>query len=164
MRLNRYAFVLLGVLPVLASCMGTQSAIETTAVTSARPAKPIPAQPVAVDVAQLVGLPIDEVRRILGPARESSSGNQGLEPTAEQLRLTNGEGWTNTFERNGQTVIVTFHARTRKVRDIVLVGTNEEELLQRGNLSLTATRYIVLPFTASDSATTISGLRIVARN
>ncbi|WP_135435298.1 hypothetical protein [Hymenobacter fodinae] len=142
--------------------MGTQSAVETKAATATRPAKPT--QPVAVDVTQLVGLSIDELRQVLGPAHEASTSKPGLEPTPAELKLTNGEGWINTFERNGQTIIVAFHARTRKVRDIVLVGTNEEELLQRGNLSLTSSRYIVLPFTQSDSAANISGLRVVARN
>ncbi|TGD79761.1 hypothetical protein [Hymenobacter wooponensis] len=163
MRLNRYAFVLLGVLPVaLVSCMGTQSAVETAAVVKTRPAKS--AQPVAVDVAQLIGLSIDELRQVLGPAHEASADKRGLEPTAEQLRLTNGEGWINTFDHNGQTIVVAFHARTRKVRDIVLVGPNEEELMQRGNISLTSPHYIVLPFTESDSSEKVAGLRIVARN
>ncbi|QJX45447.1 hypothetical protein HMJ29_00250 [Hymenobacter taeanensis] len=164
MRLRYAAFALTGMLLGLAGCMGTQSAAETTVVTAARPAKP--ALPVTVDVEQLVGLSIDEVRQVLGPARKTRASELGLEPTAEQLHHTNGEGWINTFEHNGQTILVAFNARTRKVRDMVLLGNNEQELLQRTNLSLASPRYIVLPFAELDSADNerVVGVRIVARN
>ncbi|SMB98072.1 hypothetical protein SAMN00120144_4165 [Hymenobacter roseosalivarius DSM 11622] len=73
------------------------------------------------------------------------------------------EGWVNTFETGGVTLVVTFNARTRKVRDIVMTGNNEEELMQRGNLTLTASSYIVLPVFAPEAATTLLGVRVIKR-
>jgi hypothetical protein len=164
MRLKHYSFVSLGLLLGLASCMGSQSATET--LVSKAPPRSASARdrlPVAVDVPQLIGLNIDELRKMLGPAYESTSEKMGLEPTAEQLKATKGEGWVNTFDYHGRTLVVTFHALTRKVRDIVLIGSNEDELLQVGHLSLTASNYIVLPVPDSQSTTQISGLRVVGR-
>ncbi|GAB3238090.1 hypothetical protein GCM10027346_30340 [Hymenobacter seoulensis] len=158
MRPLRYvAFVLL--LAGTAACSGTQSASETTGIDAAAP-KP---RPVEVDVPALVGRNIDQVRRTLGTPLETRNQKVGLEPTPEQMKGTKGEGWINTFERNGTTLIATFNARTRKVRDLVVMGNNEEELLQKANLSLTATTYILLPVADPQNSRQIMGMRVVAK-
>jgi hypothetical protein len=111
----------------------------------------------------LVGRNIDQVRRALGPPVETKDEPIGIEPTAEQMKATKGEDWINTFEKNGSTVVVTFNAKTRRVLDMVLIGSNEDELMRRGNLSLTAQNYLVLPVTDPKNADKVSGLRVVSR-
>ncbi|UPL47843.1 hypothetical protein [Hymenobacter sublimis] len=148
--------VLLG----MAACTGSQTISEpndpsTGSVEAGRKA--------AVDVPALVGRNIDQVRRALGTPQEARDQKVGAEPTAEQMKSTKGEDWINTFERNGTTIVATFHARTRKVRDLVLVGTDEDEILRNGNLSLTATDYIVLPVVNPQNNRAIVGMRVVAR-
>ncbi len=118
-----------------------------------------------VDVPAFVGYTIEEVRSQLGPPREKQ-----LEPPVakpkhlrrKSLRIAD-EGWTNTFETNGVTLVVTFNARTRRVRDIVLLGDNETELMQRGNLILTAPAYIVLPVLNPEKTTELLGVRVIGR-
>ncbi|MDU0372403.1 hypothetical protein ACFPAF_18525 [Hymenobacter endophyticus] len=144
----------------LAACSGSQSVSE-----SGMPAtgSSEAARTAAVDVPVLVGRNIDQVRRALGPPQETKEQKIGLEPTAEQMKATRGEDWINTFERKGVTVVATFNARTRKVRDLVVVGSDEDELLRNANLSLTAPGYMVLPVANPSNNREIIGMRVVAR-
>jgi len=159
MRPFRYLpFVLL--LSGMAACTGTQTASEKAAPKGE--ASPV-ARPNTLDMPTLVGRNIDQIRRTLGPPQETKDEAIGLEPTAEQMKATKGEDWINTFEKNGSTVVVTFNAKTRKVLDMVLIGSNEDELMRRGNLSLTAQNYLVLPVTDPKNADKVSGLRVVSR-
>ena len=129
--------------------------------TVAAPAPAVAA--VAVDVPTLIGYSIEEVRRQLGPAQETQlepPASTAKRPVRKSLRVKD-EGWSNTFVKNGVTLVVTFNARTRAVRDIVLTGNNEEELMQRGNLTLTASTYIVLPVLNPQNTGEVLGVRVV---
>ncbi|RPD47744.1 hypothetical protein DNI29_09885 [Hymenobacter sediminis] len=143
----------------LAACSGSQTVSEANMPTTQPAASP----PAAVDVPALMGRNIDQIRRVLGNPRETQDQKVGPEPTAEQMKATKGEDWINTFERNGVTIVATFNARNRKVRDLVLIGTDEDEILQKGNLSLTASEYIVLPVVNPQNNREIVGMRIVDR-
>lgn len=119
----------------------------------------------AVDLPPFVGYTIEEVRSRLGSPRESQLEPLPTRPkrlARKSLRVKD-EGWTNTFETNGVTLMVTFNARTRRVRDIVLIGTDEEELMQRGNLTLTSATYIVLPVYNPQKSTDLLGVRVIGR-
>ncbi|MBC6605297.1 hypothetical protein H8B13_00550 [Hymenobacter sp. BT188] len=157
-----YSFVFAVLVLSAGACTRSQSPSEKTPPTAVAPPVTVP---VAVDLPSLVGYSIEEVRQHLGAPRETQ-----VEPPAAQpkLRKTRSlrikdEGWINTFEKSGVTLIVTFNARTRKVRDIVMTGNNEEELMQRGNLILTAPSYIVLPVFAPEAATELLGVRVIKR-
>ena len=159
MRPLRYLpFVVL--LSGLAACTGTQSASEKSAPNMGTPTS---VRPNALDMPALVGRNIDQIRRALGTPKETNTDAIGLEPTPEQMKATKGEDWINTFDKNGSTVVVTFNARTRKVLDMVLIGSDEDELMRRGNLSLTAQNYLVLPVTDPKNADKVSGVRVVSR-
>ncbi len=119
----------------------------------------------AIDVPSFVNYSIEEVRSRLGTPRETQLEPPVVKPTQRRrksLRVAD-EGWTNTFETNGVTLAVTFNARTRCVRDIVLLGDSEDELMQRGNLVLTAPAYIVLPVMNPEKATELLGVRVIGR-
>ncbi|OWP64515.1 hypothetical protein CDA63_03865 [Hymenobacter amundsenii] len=144
----------------MAACSGSQMASERSSPNTGSQAA---GRTAAVDVPALMGRNIDQVRRTLGAPKETKEQAIGLEPTAEQMRMTKGQDWINTFERNGTTMIVTFNASNRKVRDLVLVGSDEDELLREANLSLTAPEYMVLPVMNPSNASEIIGMRVVAR-
>lgn len=116
-----------------------------------------------VDVPALVGRNIDQLRRTLGAPKETREQAIGLDPTATQMKATRGQDWINTFERNGTTLVVTFDASSRKVRDIVLLGADEDNLLRDANLSLTSPDYLVLPVMSPGNSTELIGMRVVAR-
>lgn len=120
--------------------------------------------PVAVDLPTLAGYTIEQVRQQLGaPQTQAEPPPAQPQPRSSRSLRIKDEGWANTFETGGVTLIVTFNARTRKVRDIVMNGSNEEELMQRGNLILTAPSYIVLPVFAPEAVTTLLGIRVIKR-
>ncbi|TLM89083.1 hypothetical protein [Hymenobacter jeollabukensis] len=144
-------------------CGGAACTRSAPVVESPAPGRPGHSNSRPLNVAALVGRNIDQVRQRLGPPRETRQQPVGLEPTAEQLRATRGEGWINTFEKDGTTIVVTFNARTREVQDLVLVGSNEDELLRRGNLDFVADNYLVLPVTDPAAPSRIMGVRVVAR-
>ncbi|MCC2546710.1 hypothetical protein LJY25_09675 [Hymenobacter sp. BT175] len=144
----------------LAACTGTQNASENR---DPMAQQPTVINPSPIDMPALVGRNIDQLRRSLGAPLETKDEAIGLEPTAEQMKTTKGEDWINTFEKNGSTLVVTFNARTRKVLDVVLVGSDEDELMRRGNLSLTAPNYIVLPVSDPKNTQKLVGVRIVSR-
>lgn len=116
-----------------------------------------------LNISTLVGRNIDQLRRQLGPPQETKDQPIGLEPTAEQMRATKGQDWVNTFDKNGQTIVVTFNARTRQVRDMVLLGTDEAALTRRAGLDLVSDQYMVVPVMNPNSPSTLMGVRVVAR-
>lgn len=141
-----------------AACTRTTPAIERDA------APPAQAKPVTgLNMPALVGRNIDEVRQVLGKPREAEAASVGAEPTAKQLRTNQADEWLNTFDYQGATVVATFNARTRKVRDLVLLGTNEDELMRRGNLDLVSDTYLVLPVPNPAEPSKITGIRVLAR-
>ncbi|MCC3159586.1 hypothetical protein LJ737_20260 [Hymenobacter sp. 15J16-1T3B] len=150
-------------LALLALLCGGAACTRNAPLENAVPDRTTRAAARSLNVAALVGRNIDQVRQRLGPPRETRQQAAGPEPTPEQLRSTRGEGWINTFEKDGVTLVVTFNARTREVNDLVLVGTNEDELLRRANLDFVNDDYLVLPVTNPAEPSKIMGVRVVKR-
>jgi len=143
----------------LLACSGAQPAGNTdaTEITVAASQPPIPTGPL-LNMPTLAGLSIDQLRQQLGKPQESQP-----EPTQRQKMLGTGDTWENTFLTKGSTLVVTFNARTRTVRDIVVLGDNEAELMRRGGLNQNAAEYIVLLVTDSLDVTRTTGLRMVPK-
>jgi hypothetical protein len=144
-----------------AACTRNPASAETDTLSKAVPgATPPSTGAYALNVPALVGLNIDEVRRQLGQPQEGHHQAMGAEP---QNADPQGEDWVNTFERQGITVVVTFNTRTRKVRDLVLPGSKEEELMRRGNLSFVSEDYLVLPVIDKAEPSLLQGVRVIQR-
>ncbi|MBT2556716.1 hypothetical protein J7E24_02890 [Hymenobacter sp. ISL-91] len=153
-------FALVFLAALATACSGSQVAGEKSAPATGSPET---GRSASVDVPSLMGRNIDQLRRTLGAPKETREQEIGLEPTATQMKATRGKDWINTFERNGTTLVVTFDASTRKVRDIVLLGSDEEQLMREANLSLTSADYLVLPVMSPNNSTELIGMRVVAR-
>jgi len=156
MRRLYHSFLLLIILG-LAACTG-RSTVSEKRITSVEPSLPAPAP---FDAAGLLGRNIDQLRRKLGSPLEAVSPVPGMEPPAAQKHTEAGENWNNTFEKNSTTLIVSFSARTRKVHDIIMLGSNEEELMRRGKLTLNALNYIVVPVLNPQNTNKLLGLRVI---
>lgn len=144
----------------LPACTSTQPAAESSSSYSSSSAA-LPAG--TFDLPILVGRNIDQLRRGLGTPHEATQQTMGMEPTPEQMRLTRGEDWINTFEKNNTTVVATFNARTRRVRDLVIVGTDEDEMMSRTNLSFTDPDYTVESIVNPEKPTQTIGLRVTPK-
>lgn len=158
MPLNRACLLLL-LLCGAAACTRTRVPVETLAPAARRPEH----GRVGPDVVALLSQSIDQVRQRLGPPRETRDMVLGPEPTPAQLRTQQAEEWINTFEREQTTIVVTFNARTRKVRDLVLLGPDEDVLMRRAGLELVDERYLALPVADPAEPSKTIGVRVVAR-
>ncbi|MBC6698323.1 hypothetical protein [Hymenobacter sp. BT190] len=145
----------------MAACTGVQQASEGGAPTTGR-AEAVPAN--SLNLPLLVGRNIDQLRRSLGTPRETKTDKIGLEPTAEQMKSTKGQDWINTFEKDGATIVATFNARTRKVNDIVVLGSDEDEVMRRANLSITDPAYSVQPVADPRNPGNTIGVRVTKKD
>ncbi|GGF23878.1 hypothetical protein GCM10011383_39420 [Hymenobacter cavernae] len=112
----------------------------------------------------MLGCTIDQVRQKLGSPLETAEQDLGPEPTEAQKHTPAGENWNNTFKNKGTTFIVSFNANTRKVHDIIVLGDDEDELMQRSNLTLTALNYIVVPVLNPENTNKVLGVRMIPRS
>jgi hypothetical protein len=161
MRFASRSLPVLLLLGSLAACTGTQSASEAGAPVTGR-TEVAPAN--NLNMPSLVGRNIDQLRRSLGAPRETKTQKIGLEPTAEQMKSTKGQDWINTFEKGGTTIVATFNARTRKVTDLVVLGSDEDELMRRTNLSLSDPAYTVQPVKDPRNSRNTIGVRVMKKN
>ncbi|MBO2008067.1 hypothetical protein [Hymenobacter negativus] len=71
---------------------------------------------------------------------------------------------TAWFEYRGLNMVVTYDHRSRAVKDLLVVGGNEDELMQRCQLQLGKSEYLVLPVFQRERPTKLMGLRVLALN
>lgn len=157
-RLYYYLFPFL-ILSELAACTG-RSTVGERRVSAAVHA---PTGHTPFNLPSLLGCTIDQVRQKLGSPLETTKQELGPEPTEVQKRTPASENWSNTFKSKGTTFIVNFSANTRKVHDIIVLGNDEDELMQRSNLTLTALNYIVVPVLNPENTSQVLGVRMIPR-
>lgn len=142
----------------LAACSGTHDSHRLSAAAQAKPA-PVPQE---YDVPSLVGLSADELAARLGPPQPAPADYH--DPVAQPLEQRSSLRDSSALFRAGELPIVaTFDAKSHHVIDLVVLGANEEQLIQRANLSLTAPKYLLLSVFRARPAGSFLGLRVVAR-
>lgn len=113
-----------------------------------------PTEQVFFDIPTLVGKSIDQVRETLGTPQDRT-----IEPTELQLDVGIHE-WSNEYTNGGQDLLVTFDARTRRVVDFFLDGTDQAALMRRGNLDQQSRVYRVEPVRALRDPAKITGVKV----
>jgi len=108
------------------------------------------------DVPFLVGKNIDEIRQILGTPLDKDL----TEPTAQQIEL-GGSEWDNSYKKDGQDLLITFDASSRKIIDFFLDGDDKSKLLEIGNLKENASSYTIEPVKAIKDPSVITGIKII---
>ena len=68
------------------------------------------------------------------------------------------------FRYRSLDVLVSYDAGTRRLHDLLLLGANEDLLMQRAGLSAEASNYLLLPAFHSRRPTQMLGLRVVPVN
>ena len=66
------------------------------------------------------------------------------------------------FRRRSMTIVAVYDYQTRKLSDLLLLGTNESELMRHARLRLGAAHYLVLPVFQERHPAELMGLREVA--
>ena len=115
------------------------------------------------DIPALVGLNIDEIKKILGKPTKDD------EPTKLQLRNGDVE-WDKEFTKDGYTVLVTYDAKTRNVIDLFIPtkdpsGKTKDysDLLKIGNLVETDEHYTIKPVSTAIDNESYTGIKIIKK-
>ena len=111
-----------------------------------------------VAVPALLGLSIDELTRYLGAPRPVPASVQAL---LSQLPSADSPDSTRFFHVRGLDILVSYDASTRHFNDWLLLGGNEDVLMQRAGLSVEAANYLVLPVFHARRPTQMLGVRVV---
>ena len=139
----------------LAACSGVREPAREHMATA-------PLRPAAVyNVPGLIGLSIDAVSRQLGPHEPVA--DTFVDPTkAPLLQLGYEADSLALFRWKGLRMVVAYNYRSRKVSDLLLLGNDEDSLMQCARLQPTASRYLVLPMFKVGHPTELMGLRVLA--
>ena len=109
------------------------------------------------NVPALLGRSIDELRSSLGASYPLPVGY--LDPVSDGAASTDS---LQTFRTGGLQVVATYNARTRQVRDLLVVGQQEDSLMGQASLRSSARGYLVLPVFQYDNPNRLLGLRVLA--
>ena len=114
-----------------------------------------------LDVPSIVNLSIDQLSGRLGPGQPLPAGFTDPAQAQSSLHeeMVDSVGF---FRYRGLGLVATYNERTRRVTDLLLLGTNEPGLMRRANLELGAAGYLVLPVFEARRPTQLMGLRVVA--
>ncbi|RZK28815.1 MAG: hypothetical protein EOO57_20440 [Hymenobacter sp.] len=108
----------------------------------------------------LLGASIDGLRQRLGPSRPLPPHLAAALPEAT-LQLADSVA---TFRTGGLTLVASYDARSRQVRDLLLLGHHEDSLMGRAHLRVNAPNYLVMPVFYTDNSFRLLGLRVIATN
>ena len=147
---------------VVGACVGACSGTHESHPDAAVPvvAAPVPNLP-QLNVSGLLPLSIDELIRRLGPRLPLPAGF--TDPVQASVARRGLLPDSAVFLRGkGLALVATYDYRTRQLGDLLLLGTNETELMDRARLRLGAANYLVLPVFQARYPTRLLGLRVLA--
>jgi hypothetical protein len=110
------------------------------------------------DVPALLGVSIDGLHQRLGKAQPLPD---ALAASMPEARLALPDSVT-TFRTGGLTVVASYNARSREVRDLLLLGHHEDSLMGRAHLQANAPNYLVMPVFYNGDTYRLLGLRVIA--
>jgi len=154
---RRYVGWLLAGSAGLAACSGAHEPTQTA--TAARADAAIKA-----NVPALVGLSIDGLHRRLGPSQPLPAGFTDPRVLSGSDTRPTAPDSVASFQTGGITLIASFDAHTRQVRDLLLLGPHEDSLMAQAALRSNASDYLVLPVFYPQHPNRLLGLRVVAIN
>ncbi|RZK87583.1 MAG: hypothetical protein EOO62_39000 [Hymenobacter sp.] len=137
----------------LAGCSGAHEPTQVVGATTHAAITPTANVPV------LLGLSIDELRSSLGTAHALPT--QYLDPLSTGVASTDS---LLAFRTGGLQLVATYNARTRQVRDLLVLGQQEDSIMGQASLRSSARGYLVMPVFRPDSPNRLLGLRVLATN
>ncbi len=164
MRVNRMFLWLLGAgaagVVLLACSHSGDSTHEPSVAMPPLPAPSTVAVPPVLDVPTLLGLTVDELPARLGPAGRVPA--RIVDPAAVSMNEIQARTDSSAFFRyRGIEILVSFNAKTRQLYDVMLLGADEDHLMQQGHLAQDAAKYLLVPVFKLHQPTALLGLRAV---
>ncbi|MGI4762680.1 MAG: hypothetical protein ACRYF0_18360 [Janthinobacterium lividum] len=137
----------------LAGCSGAHEPTQVVGATTHAAVAP------TANVPALLGSSIDGLRSRLGTAHPLPAGY--LDPLSAGIASTDS---LLSFRTGGLQLVATYNAQTRQVRDLLVLGQQEDSLMGRASLRSSAREYLVLPVFRPDNPQRLLGLRVLATN
>ena len=107
------------------------------------------------NVPALLGKSIDGLRQQLGARQPLPAGLTTIDTS------TSSPDSLAAFHTGGLTLIASYDARSREVRDLLLLGNHEDSLMGRAGLRTNATNYLIMPVFYGRNSHRLMGLRII---
>ena len=143
----------------LGACSGAHEPAREHVVGAAAPGRSDP----GLNVPDLLALSLDELSQRMGPPARVPAGF--VDPTLAPLARRNDRlDSVALFRKRGVALVAAYDYQSRRVSDLLLLGTNEEELMKRAHLQLGAERYLVLPVFQPRKPNELMGLRVLSIN
>ncbi|WP_201978223.1 hypothetical protein [Hymenobacter rubidus] len=139
----------------LGACSGSHEPVHERAHQAAPP------QAAELDVPNLLPLSIDELSQRVGPLLPVPANFQDPTLTPLQQRQETPDSMC-LFRYRGLAMVVAYSYSTRRVNNLLLLGSNEDALMSRAKLKLGATEYLVLPVFEARRSTKLLGLRVLS--
>jgi hypothetical protein len=108
------------------------------------------------DVPALLGKSIDGLRQQLGSRQPVPAGLVAIDTS------TNSPDSLAAFHTGGLILIASYDARSREVRDLLLLGNHEDSLMGRAGLRTNAANYLIMPVFYGRNSHRLMGLRVIA--
>jgi hypothetical protein len=137
----------------LAGCSGAHEPTQTVGTAPHAVVAP------TANIPALLGHSIDELRSRLGASYTLPAGYRDL--------LSDGKASADSllaFRTGGLQLVAAYDVRTRQVRDLLILGQQEDTLMGRASLQSSARGYLVLPVFRPDNPNRLLGLRVLATN
>lgn len=135
----------------LAGCSGAHEPTQTVGTPPHAVVAPTTNVPV------LLGRSIDELRSRLGAAQPLPAGY--LDPLSAGMATTDS---LLAFRTGGLQLVATYNTHTRQVRDLLVLGQQEDSIMGQASLRSSARGYLVMPVFRPDSPNRLLGLRVLA--
>ncbi len=142
----------LGAGGLLAACSGAHEPRHVASASS----EPVRVAPTA-DVPALLGVSIDGLRQRLGAARPVPA---AVAEALPESRLAVVDSAT-AFRTGGLTLVASYDARSRQVRDLLVLGHHEDSLMGRARLRPHAPNYLVMPVFYTGNTFRLLGVRVI---
>lgn len=114
----------------------------------------------ATNVPALLGRSIDDLRTKLGPTQQMP--RSFIDPIVASSAGPTGQGDSlAAFRTRGLTLVASYDARTREVRDLLIVGRHEDSLMAQASLQARARHYLIMPVFYADRPNHLLGLRVI---
>lgn len=139
----------------LAGCSGAHEPTQATAATVHAAVVP------TTNVPALLGISIDGLQAKIGPPQPVSAVLTSPTSPLSTTRDSVNQDSLASFRTGGLTLIASYNAHTRQVRDLVLLGHHEDSLMACATLRANSSHYLVIPVFRSGRPGYLVGLRVV---
>ncbi len=140
----------------MGACSGAHEPAYTQSVSTAPESA---AQKPVLDVPGLLNLSIKELNHRLGPQIPVPNGF--TDPVLLPLARTERVDSTALFRYQGLALVVSYDYKTGQVNNLLLLGTDEQQLMRSANLQLSGEQYLVMPVFEQRAPTRMMGIRVV---